>query len=93
MPISFDPTPNTCLARDFYHRAAAEQMRPISRRYDELEHACPQEWVDWWWREGRRGPQGLDWSGPHDGMVRVCMQAEELCWGDAGLYLRTPTAA
>jgi acyl-CoA dehydrogenase len=25
-------------------------------------------------------------------MVQVCMQAEELCWGDAGLYLRTPFA-
>ena len=93
MPISFDPTPNTRKARDYFHRAAVEQMRPISRHYDDLEHAFPQEWVDWWWREGRRGPQDLDWTGPHDGMIRVCVQAEELCWGDAALYLRTPTAA
>jgi acyl-CoA dehydrogenase len=93
MPISFDPTPNTRKARDYYHRMALERMRPISRKYDELEHAFPQEWVEYWWREGRRGPQGLDWTGAHDGMVRVCVQAEELCWGDAALYLRTPTAA
>jgi acyl-CoA dehydrogenase len=25
--------------------------------------------------------------------VTVCLQAEELCWGDAGLYLRMPTPA
>jgi acyl-CoA dehydrogenase len=24
-------------------------------------------------------------------MVTVCVQTEELCWGDAGLYLRTPS--
>jgi acyl-CoA dehydrogenase len=93
MPISFDPTPNTRIARDWYHRVALERMRPISRRYDDLEHAFPQEWVDWFWREGRKGPQGLDWNGPQDGMIRVCVQAEELCWGDAALYLRMPTAA
>jgi acyl-CoA dehydrogenase len=91
--ISFEPTPNTRAAGDFYHRMALERMRPLARRYDELEHAVPTEWIDWFWREGRRGPPGLDWSGPNDGMVRVCVQAEELCWGDAGLYLRMPTAA
>ena len=30
-------------------------------------------------------------GGPGDGMVTVCVQTEELCWGDAGLYLRTPS--
>ncbi len=93
MPISFDPTPNTRIAREYYQRVALERMRPISRKYDDLEHAVPEEWVDWFWREGRKGPTGLDWSGPQDGMIRVCVQAEELCWGDAALYLRMPTAA
>jgi acyl-CoA dehydrogenase len=93
VPISFDPAPNTRIAREHYHRVALERMRPISRKYDELEHAAPEEWIDWFWREGRQGPQGLDWSGPQDGMIRVCVQAEELCWGDAALYLRMPTAA
>jgi acyl-CoA dehydrogenase len=91
--ICFEPTPNTRAAGDFYHRMALERMRPFARRYDDLEHAAPAEWIEWFWREGRRGPQGLDWSGPNDGMVRVCVQAEELCWGDAALYLRMPTAA
>ena len=93
MPISFDPTPNTRIARDYYHRVAVEQMRPLSRKYDDEEHAFPQQWVDWFWREGRKGPEGLEWSGPQDGMIRVCVQAEELCWGDAALYLRMPTPA
>jgi acyl-CoA dehydrogenase len=69
---------------------AAEHMRPISRKYDEEEHALPREWVDWYWREGRKGTPSV--AGPSDGMVQVCIQAEELCWGDAGLYLRTPFA-
>jgi acyl-CoA dehydrogenase len=90
MPISFEPTENTITARDFYRTMAAEQMRPISRRYDEEEHALPQEWVDYYWNHGRRGPS---WSGASDGFIRVCVQAEELCWGDAALYLRMPTAA
>ena len=32
MAISFEPTPNTRKAREFYHRVAAERMRPLSRR-------------------------------------------------------------
>ncbi len=90
MPISFELTENTLAARDFYRTMAREQMRPISRRYDEDEHTLPQEWVDYYWKHGRRGPA---WSGASDGFIRICVQAEELCWGDAALYLRMPTAA
>jgi acyl-CoA dehydrogenase len=93
MPISFDLTENTKKARDHYHAMAAEQMRPISRKYDDREHEMPSEWVDFYWREGRGGPRDVDLSAPADGFVQVCVQAEELCWGDAGLYLRMPTAA
>jgi acyl-CoA dehydrogenase len=92
MPISFEPSENARLAREHYHRIAVEQMRPISRKYDDAEHALPEEWVDFYWRHGRQGAGGrLD--GPGDGFVQVCMQAEELCWGDAALYLRMPTPA
>jgi hypothetical protein len=47
MPISFEPTPSTVASRDYYSRVAREQMRPISRKYDEQEHDLPREWVDW----------------------------------------------
>ncbi len=92
MPISFSPTQNTLRAKEHYQRMAREQMRPIARKYDELEHEAPTEWIEYFWKEGRGGPQG-EWSGPGDGFVQVCVQAEELCWGDAALYLRMPTAA
>jgi len=90
--ISFDPTENSRLARDFYRKMALEQMRPISRRYDEEEHALPTEWVDYYWNHGRKGAPGNP-TGATDGFVQVCIQAEELCFGDAALYLRLPTAA
>ena len=90
MPISFELTENARLAREHFHAMAVDHMRPISRKYDDQEHDLPTEWVDWYWKEGRgRGP-GVD--GPGDGFIQVCIQAEELCWGDAGLYLRMPFA-
>ncbi len=92
MPISFELTENSRLSKAHYHRIAHEQMRPISRRYDEHEHDLPVEWVDFWWNEGRKGAPG-DPSEPGDGMVMVCIQAEEICYGDCGLYLRMPTPA
>jgi acyl-CoA dehydrogenase len=93
LAISFDLTENTLHARAYYHGVAQDQMRPISRKYDEEEHAFPQEWVDFFWKHGRKGPQGGPKGGASDGFVRVCVQAEELCWGDAALYLRMPTSA
>ncbi len=90
--ISFDPSENSMRARDFYRRIALERMRPLSRRYDEEEHALPTEWVEYYWTEGRKGAPG-NLAGASDGFVQVCIQAEELCFGDAGLYLRMPTAA
>jgi len=94
MPISFEPTPSTLAAREHYNRVARERMRPIARKYDDLEHELPVEWVDWFWKEGRfRPPGGARLGEPTDGMIQVCVQAEELCWGDAALYLRMPTPA
>ena len=91
MPICFELTENSVKSRAHYNRIARERMRPISREADRAEHELPQQWVDYWWNEGRAGAPG-DPSTPGDGFVTVCIQAEELCWGDAGLYLRMPTA-
>jgi len=92
MPIDFEPTANTEAAREHYNRIAHEQMRPISRKYDDREHELPTEWVDFWWATGRKGAPA-DANSPTDGFVTICLQAEELCFGDAGLYLRMPTPA
>jgi acyl-CoA dehydrogenase len=94
MAISFDPTENTLEAKRRYHRIAEEWMRPISRRCDEPEHEHerPTDFIDKMWAQRKEGPGGrLD--GPTDGFVQVCVQAEELCYGDAGLYLRIPSPA
>ena len=91
MPISFEKAENTVAAEAYYRKVALERMRPISRKYDDHEHDLPKEWVDWFWKDGRQGAGRADGVG--DGFVQVCIQAEELCWGDAALYLRMPTPA
>ena len=92
MPIDFELSPGSRISLEHYNEIAREQMRPISRKYDLEEHTLPTEWVDFWWKEGRKGPQDKAVF-ENDGFVTVCLQAEELCWGDAGLYLRMPTPA
>jgi acyl-CoA dehydrogenase len=92
MAIGFDPAPNTANAQQHYRKIALEQMRPISRKYDEQEHEMPWEFVRFMWDRGRTGFIG-SFEGPNDGFVQVCVQAEELCFGDAGLYLRIPSPA
>ena len=92
MPIDFDLSEGSKISQKHYHSVAEEQMRPISRKYDLQEHDLPTEWVDYWWNEGRQGPKEKS-AHANDGFVTVCLQAEELCWGDAGLYLRMPTPA
>jgi acyl-CoA dehydrogenase len=91
MAIDFELSEGSKHAQQHYHAVAEAQMRPISRRYDLEEHTLPTEWVDYWWNEGRQGPKDKPATG--DGFVTICLQAEELCWGDAGLYLRMPTPA
>ena len=90
MPISFDPNPATVAGREDMHEIALNVMRPISRKYDDLEHEMPWEYVNTMW-DRTLGKTGKADAGPGDGMVTVCVQTEELCWGDAGLYLRTPS--
>jgi acyl-CoA dehydrogenase len=92
MAISFELTETSKLSKIHYNKIAHEEMRPISRKYDEEEHTLPVEWVDFWWNTGRKGPPAESTS-PGDGFITVCMQAEELCFGDCGLYLRMPTPA
>ncbi|MFO0687954.1 MAG: acyl-CoA dehydrogenase family protein [Myxococcota bacterium] len=92
MTISFALSEGSLRAQDHYRQVALEHMRPISRQYDLAEHVLPREWVDYWWREGRFGAKGGA-ALANDGFVTICLQAEQLCWGDAGLYLRMPTPA
>jgi acyl-CoA dehydrogenase len=64
---------------------AEELFRPISRYYDEHEHESPKELIDKLWEGRLQGSLlgGLD--------ATAALKTEEICWGDAGLYLCMPT--
>ncbi|MDJ0869363.1 MAG: acyl-CoA dehydrogenase family protein [Myxococcota bacterium] len=90
MTISFDMGAGTEHGRDETHKIATDVMRPISRKYDFQEHDMPWEFVNHMWQRNL-ARDARDDHGPTDGMVTVCVQTEELCWGDAGMYLRMPS--
>jgi len=65
------------------HNIAQTLFRPVSRYYDEHEHEEPQELIDTMWNlRGKGFLTGLGVAG--------ALMVEELCWGDAGLYLASP---
>jgi acyl-CoA dehydrogenase len=79
---------------DTYRMVAQQIMRPISREYDEHEHARPLQFYDMMWTGSRQN--GLD-IGPEKGAgarnartLFTIMAAEELSWGDVGLFLQIP---
>lgn len=85
--IDFEPTPEQKEAIEAAHKLAAEMFRPISRYYDEHEHESPDELINKLWEKRREGALavGLD--------ITAALRTEELCWGDAGLYLCIPGPA
>ncbi|HEV3110955.1 MAG TPA: acyl-CoA dehydrogenase family protein [Candidatus Binataceae bacterium] len=79
---------------DTYRVVAQQIMRPISREYDENEHARPLQFYQTMWEGSRQS--GLD-IGPDKGAsarkartLFTIMAAEELSWGDVGLFLQIP---
>ncbi len=65
------------------HDIAQNLFRPISRYYDEHEHEDPLDLIDTMWKiRGKGFLTGLGVTG--------ALMVEELCWGDAGLYLASP---
>ena len=83
--IDFELTPEQKEAVEAAHKIAEELFRPISRYYDEHEHESPQELIDKLWEKRREGSLfgGLD--------ITAALRVEEVCWGDAGLYLCVPS--
>jgi len=83
--IDFELTPEQKEAVESAHKVAEELFRPISRYFDEHEHESPQELIDKLWEGRLEGSLfgGLD--------ITAALRAEEVCWGDAGLYLCIPT--
>ena len=83
--IDFELTPEQKEAVETAHKIAEEIFRPISRYYDEHEHESPKELIDKLWEKRREGGSfvGLD--------TIAALRTEEICWGDAGLYLCAPS--
>jgi acyl-CoA dehydrogenase len=85
--IDFEPTPEQQEGIKAAHESAKELFRPVSRYYDEHEHESPKELIDKMWERRNEGTfsMGLD--------PATALRIEELCWGDAGLYLCIPGPA
>ncbi len=82
--IDFEPTPEQQEAMRIAHDFAKELFRPVARYYDEHEHENPQELIDRTWGERNKGTLALGLD------VTASLRIEELCWGDAGLFLCVP---
>jgi len=89
--IDFELEPQVVNMLDTYHTSAEQVMRPISRHYDENEHEEPcQFWEAMW--ELSHNPENAAGEQPAAGSrnLYTCLSTEELCWGDAGLFLSIP---
>lgn len=82
--IDFEPTPQQKEAIKATHEFAEEQFRPVSRYYDEHEHESPQKLIDKTWEKRQEDTLALGLD------VTAALRIEELCWGDAGLFLCIP---
>jgi acyl-CoA dehydrogenase len=82
--IDFELTPEQQEEIKAAHKAAKELFRSVSRYYDEHEHESPQELIDQMWKRRSEGifNMGMD--------VTSALRIEELCWGDAGIFLCIP---
>src|ERR1051325_9285915 len=79
------------------HGAAEAFMRPVSREYDEHEHAIPWDFVNFMWQASQGSVANLAGKKPtkEDGPMpernlQLAVSIEELSWGDAGMYLSMP---
>jgi acyl-CoA dehydrogenase len=95
--IDFELEPQVVSQLKMYHMVATQMMRPISREFDENEHEQPRQFWDAMWNAA----QAMGSAGPEDKAdaqggasklrnLYTCLSTEELCWGDAGLFLSIP---
>jgi acyl-CoA dehydrogenase len=97
--IDFEIEPQTQKRIELFHTVAEQMMRPISREYDEREHEKPWDFLNAMWAAstapGGDPMGGGDASGQGGVKLRnlyTVATTEELCWGDAGLFLSIPNA-
>ncbi len=94
--IDFEFEPAVRAQLSMYHAVAENMMRPISREYDEHEHEKPWQFFEAMWAAAQNlGPAAPVKDAEKDGAPKLrnlytCLSTEELCWGDAGLFLSIP---
>src|SRR6202453_2855454 len=97
--IDFEIEAQTQKQIDLFHIVAEQMMRPISREYDEREHEKPWDFLNAMWAASTApggDPMGGGDARGHGAVtmrnVYTVATTEELCWGDAGLFLSIPNA-
>ncbi len=104
--IDFEIEPSVAKRVKMFHMVADSVMRPISREYDEKEHEEPEQYFQTMWAANAMADSSLDLAKkkkPKEGEEKAparspmrnlytVITTEELCWGDAGLFLATPNA-
>ena len=100
--IDFELEPQILSRLQMYHAVSEHMMRPISRDCDEHEHTKPTQFYDSMWsasaaadiQVGNDKSKKPDAAGapPRRANLLSVLSTEELCWGDAGLYLSTPNS-
>jgi acyl-CoA dehydrogenase len=97
--IDFEFEPQVRAQLKMYHAMAERLMRPISREYDEREHEKPWQFYETMWAAAQNlGPGATPEKSSaekSEGAAKqrnlyTCLSTEELCWGDAGLFLSIP---
>jgi acyl-CoA dehydrogenase len=93
--IDFEFGPELEKRLQTYRIVAQQVMRPISREYDENEHARPAQFYEMMWTGGRQsglevGAERSAGAAQTPRTLFTILAAEELCWGDVGLFLQIP---
>lgn len=89
--INFELSSKIKNIRNVIHNIALSNLRPLSREYDEEEHAKPTNLINMMHQVSRGSgistmAKGKK-EGPSDATLMNAILAEEMCWGDAGLTL------
>jgi acyl-CoA dehydrogenase len=97
--IDFELEPQVLKRLQMYHMVAENMMRPISRQCDENEHEKPWQFYETMWQAQALADAGPAPSKPAElesapklRNLHTVLSTEELCWGDAGLFLSTPNS-
>jgi acyl-CoA dehydrogenase len=102
--IDFELEPSIFTRLKMYHAVSEQMMRPISRDCDEHEHSKPTQFYEAMWSasaaadvqvgndRSKKPESSAEGAPPRRPNLLTVLSTEELCWGDAGLYLSTPNS-